>query len=116
MCVPVDEKAVMPYSSLSSATFHANVALCAPKATIPESLNPSIVKPVIVTFLTSRFTIPVSKSTSPSTQMPFTSPGLLGSKHAFCVGVSAGVRTACTPISEMPSVVMATFSWCFPTT
>ena len=41
----------MPYSSLSSATFHAKVALWAPKATIPESLNPWIVNPSMVTFL-----------------------------------------------------------------
>jgi hypothetical protein len=95
--VPLDVNAVIPYSSLSSATLLENVALSAPTAMIPESLKPRIVKPVTVTSFTGRFTSPVSKLTSPSTQMPFTSAGLVGSRHAFCVGVAAGSRTAPRP-------------------
>jgi hypothetical protein len=48
--------------------------------------------------------------------MPFTSAGAFGSVQAFCAGVAAGSRTAPTPRSVIPSVVIATFSWCRPVT
>src|SRR5215469_7026193 len=53
-----------------------------------------MVNPLTVTSRTSRRTSPVAKLMSPRMQMPFTSAGVLGSKQAFCVGVTAGSSTA----------------------
>jgi hypothetical protein len=65
---------------------------------MPAPVKSRTAKPLTVTFETTRETSPVSKSTSPLTQMPLTvSPATVGSKHALAAGVVGGRMVASAP-------------------
>jgi hypothetical protein len=71
------------------------------KANTPKEGKPSTTRSSIVTPWTGLPVVPVAKSTSPRTQMPFTVDGSVGSTHGL--GVIGEARLMTVPVSVDPA-------------